>query len=104
LASPARPHSSDGERRACPRDVPGPPSTPNRCREGQRKKMKLARGLEPRPTHGNRQSGGHGSRGRGGGIRGRPHGRPDRPRLEAYAGGGPLRPRAVYTGPPAIDP
>ena len=25
--------------------------------------------------------------------------------LEAYAGGGPLRPRAVYTGPPAIiDP
>ena len=22
--------------------------------------------------------------------------------LEAYAGGGPLRPRAVYTGPPAI--
>jgi citrate synthase len=43
--------------------------------------------------------------GRGGGIRGRPHGRLDRPRLEAYAGGGPLRPRAVYTGPPAIiDP
>jgi citrate synthase len=41
----------------------------------------------------------------GGGIRGRLHGRLDRPRLEAYAGGGPLRPRAVDTGPPAIiDP
>jgi hypothetical protein len=38
-------------------------------------------------------------------IHGRPHGRLDRPRLEAYAGGGPLRPRAVYTSPPAIiDP
>jgi citrate synthase len=37
-------------------------------------------------------------RGRGGGIRGRLRGRLDRPRLEACAGGGPLRPRAVYTG------
>lgn len=45
------------------------------------------------------------SRGRGGGIRGRPHGRLDRPRLEVCAGGGPVRPRAVCTGPPAIiDP
>jgi citrate synthase len=34
-----------------------------------------------------------------------PHGRLDRPRLEACAGGGPLRPRAACTGPPAIiDP
>jgi citrate synthase len=40
--------------------------------------------------------------GRGGGIRGRPRGRLDRPRLEACAGGGPLRPRAACTGPPAI--
>ena len=31
-----------------------------------------------------------------------PHGRLDRPRLEAYAGGGPRRPRAVYTGPHAM--
>jgi citrate synthase len=44
----------------------------------------------------------HGSRGRGGGIRGRLHGRLDRPRPRGYAGGGPLRPRAVFTGPPAI--
>ncbi len=52
-ASPARPHSSDGEHRTCPRDVPGPPSTPNLRHGEQRKKLKLARTLSPRATHQN---------------------------------------------------
>jgi len=40
-------------RQACPRDVPGPPSTANDGNQQQPVKLKLTRGLSPRVTREN---------------------------------------------------